>query len=182
MNAQPPDRPPEIVAASERGIDLAGAPVSLSAVVPQQTESRLRDAVADTSESQRIYVNVEDITAAGNPGVVYGVYLNRPPDASSADHYHIGNIVLFGIEKMNDADTSHVGVSGFRHSFDITDLVNDLRSQGQWDDQQVTLTFEPLVPLPPPGQEDSVADSVTEQRVRGEQEPVHIGRVSVFVT
>src|SRR5262249_22866906 len=129
--------------------------------------------------------NVEDIEAEQNPGIAYGVYLNMPSDDPDADraHYHIGNVTLFGIEVMNDPDMAHSGVPGLRHTFDITHVVDELNKAGHWDPDAITVTFEPLTPLPPPDDAEEAAE-YTAAAERAEDTPtipVRIGRVSLFM-
>ena len=184
-----PERPPELVAATDRPIELVGDPVSVVVEFPQRSRQMLADAVVQVPEreGQRLYLNVEDISAVRNPGVVYGVFLDRPSDLSlkEADEYHIGNIALFGIEQMNDPDTPHESTPGFRHTFDVTELVGRLDQRGEWDPQQIDVSFEVLLPEPPAeadqASDDTLATIVSEQQGWAQDRPVVIGRVSLFV-
>jgi hypothetical protein len=76
---------------------------------------------------------------------------------------------------MNDPDQPHDGAPGFRHSFDVTDVVERLKESSLWDPASIKVSFQPLRPLPPPGEEAVAAE---EER---EAPPVRIGRVSLFV-
>ena len=78
-------------------------------------------------------MSVDDIKADVNPGVVYGVYLNLPGEGGDRHAHHIGNVSLFGIEKMNDPDIRHEGAPGFRHIFDATRVAGELSEEGRWD-------------------------------------------------
>jgi tyrosinase len=121
-----------------------------------------------------VLVSVDDIRAEINPGVVYGVYLNLPGEGGDRRSHHIGNVALFGIEKMNDPDTRHEGAPGFRHVFDATPVAAKLSEQGRWDPAAVTVTFAPVGVAPPPGQEAA-------EPAEGSAPPIEIGRVSLFV-
>ena len=81
---------------------------------------------------------------------------------------------------MNDPDKAHPGVPGFRHTFDVTRVVGELSEAGMWDPDALTVTFEPITPIPPPGQEDLTA-VVSAEFEEGAAPPVRIGRVSLFV-
>lgn len=168
--------PPEMAAATERPLELTGGARSVELTVPPSTRSLLTSV---TTGARAIYLNVEDIEAEQNPGVVYGVFVNMPSHDPAADRarYHVGNIALFGIEAMNDPDAAHGGVPGFRHTFDITRVVGELSETGRWDPNAITVTFEPITPIPPPGQEDLVGAVAEEADVP----PVRVGRVSLFV-
>lgn len=102
-----------------------------------------------------------------------------PSDDPAADRarHHIGNVALFGIEAMNDPDTAHSGVPGLRHTFDITRVVGELSEAGIWNPNEITVTFEPITPIPPPGQEHRAADFAENIPTT----PVRVGRVSLFV-
>jgi Common central domain of tyrosinase/Polyphenol oxidase middle domain len=171
--------PPEMAAATEQPLELTGDTRSVELTVPPSTRSLLARADV-TAGTQTMYLNVEDIEAEQNPGVVYGVFLNMPADDPAADRarYHVGNIALFGIEAMNDPDVDHDGVPGFRHTFDITRVVGELSETGGWDPDAITVTFEPITPIPPPGQEDRASELAGETV---DVPPVRIGRVSLFV-
>lgn len=170
----PPDRPTELVGATDEPLVLTGDQAQVAIPLAAPTGPAL---LADTGEPepQRVYVNVEGIQGEENPGLSYAVYVNLPDDEdpSTAQGYHVGNVSFFGIELAGDVDQDHPGGHGLRYAFDITDLVNELREQGRWDPDRVTITFSPLRPLPPPGEEDAAepAESVP---------PVRIGRVGIY--
>jgi tyrosinase len=170
------DSPPEMVAASEQAFTLAGGSTSVGLTVPQVARARVASA---TTSGSRILLSVDDIKADANPGVVYGVYLDLPPGANvdQRREYHVGNVALFGIEKMNDPDVRQNCPPGFPHLFDATRVVNKLTEEGRWDPSAVTVTFQPIEPLPPPGQEDTwQAESAAP-----DVPPVEVGRVGLFV-
>jgi tyrosinase-like protein/polyphenol oxidase-like protein len=170
-----PESPPELVAASEEPFTLAGRSADVTVAAPEDTHALLRSAAAPGP--RRVLVSVDDIKAEVNPGVVYGVYLNVADGADSLK-YHIGNLALFGIEKMNDPDTRHDGAPGFRHIFDATSVAEQLAAEGRWDPSAVTVTFEPATVLPPPGEEDTWDPG---EEAKESVPPVEIGRVSLFV-
>ncbi len=170
-----PARPPQLAAASDEPVELAGSATSVSLAVPSSS----RKLVAPPSEGGgRLLVRVEDIEAAQDPKIAYSVYLNLPAGADDAEKlaHHIGNVSFFGIEKASDPDAPPGGGVGWRHTFDATDVVEHLKDAGSWDPARVDVTFEPVVLLPAPGE-----DEVAEDREAGAAvPPVKIGRVSVF--
>jgi hypothetical protein len=173
-------RPPELVAATDRPVDLVGAALSVTLAVPASVRALV--ASEDTATGRRVYLNVEDIEAERNPGVVYGVFLNMPSGTDDAHRFrhHAGNFTLFGIESMNDPDTPHGGVPGLRHTFDITQLVARLAEAGLWNPDAITVTFAPITPLPPPETAD-LAETFVADAVQPSPTPVRVGRVSLFV-
>lgn len=167
----PPDRPPELVGATEEPLTLAGQPeeveIPLSAAEGPSLES---------AEPPRVYVNVEGIQGERNPGLSYAVYVNLPPDESpdTAERHHVGNLSFFGIERARDVDVDHPGGHGLRYAFDVTELATALQGEGRWDPAQVRVSFEPLRTLPPAGE--------TREGVEAPESasPVRIGRVGIY--
>jgi hypothetical protein len=164
----PPAQPPELAAASEESLTLAGNAVSVELAMPQSA----RQMVEEAGEARRILINVEDIEAERDPGLPYAVFLEAP----GGDRRHIGNVSFFGIETMNDPDRPHEGVPGFRHSFDATAAVAELQAQGILNQPVLTVTFEPIRVVPPPG-----GEIPAEAAQFGPVSPVRIGRVSLFL-
>jgi tyrosinase-like protein/polyphenol oxidase-like protein len=169
----PPSQPPELAAASEEPLELAGASASVPLAVPSSTRSMVEAA----GDERRVLISVEDIEAERDPGLAYAVYLDVPGDPDR-ERRHIGNVAFFGIEVMNDPDQPHDGAPGFRHIFDATDVVKALKDQNLWDPATVTVTFEPIRVLPPPGEE---LPAEVEAELSAAVAPVRIGRVSLFV-
>jgi tyrosinase len=165
----PPDRPPELVGATDAPLLLAGQPEQVAIPVSEPAGPAL---LADDAEPPRVYVNVEGIKGEQNPGLSYAVYVNLPDDEdpATAERHHVGNLSFFGIERAQDVEADHPGGHGLRYVFDITELANELREQGRWDPAEVRVTFEPIRPLPPPGSAEQ-AESAP---------PVEIGRVGIY--
>lgn len=169
----PPDRPPELVGATDAPLTLTGGEERVAISVSESARPALL--AGEGEEAQRVYVNVEGIQGEENPGVSYAVYVNLPDDAdpSTAERHHVGNISFFGIELARDVGGDPRGGHGLRYAFDITDLVRQLREQGRWDPTEVRITFAPLRPLPPPG-----AEAAPEPEE--ELPAVSIGRVGIY--
>lgn len=170
--------PPELVAASEQPVELRGQRVSVSLAVPASTRERITPEALGAPDERDVYLNVEDIEAASNPGVVYGVYVNLPAqaDAEARARHHVGNITVFGVESVNRADRPHDMVPGFRHTFDITSYVAALRQSGQWNPDDLQVTFEPILPVVPEGLDVPIPEAAI-----AAANPLRIGRVSLFV-
>lgn len=121
--------------------------------------------------TRQLFVGVEDIEAEQDPGLAYTVFLVGP----RGQRRHIGNLSFFGIHTLNDPDRAHVGAAGFRHTFDATVAIDALRREGAFDAGSITVTFEPIRVLPPPGRE-----TAAELQAAAPTLPVRIGRVSLF--
>ncbi|GIM91836.1 tyrosinase family protein [Paractinoplanes toevensis] len=167
-----PGHPPELVGATGDATRLTGD-ITSTRFPLSPPAGPLRAAAAEPSH---VYLNVEDIRAAGVPDLSYAVYLNVPDtdlDPENDAHY-VGNITFFGIELSQDLDHDHPGGhSEFREAFDITDLYTRLRADGRWNEDEVTVTFVPLGVLPPP--EAGPADPPPAAST-----PITLGRVSLF--
>src|SRR5918995_2882789 len=173
---EPDGPPPELVGATEEPLTLAGAPATVTVSVPADTRESVESAAAPGPG--RVLVSLDDIKAQVNPGVVYGVYLNLPGEGGDLQAHHIGNVSLFGIEKMNDPDVRHEGAPGFRHIFDATAVAARLSEEGRWDPSAVTVTFAPVGVLPPPGEEAAWEGAEAREEP---PPPIEIGQVSLFV-
>jgi hypothetical protein len=177
-----------MVAASDRPVELTGNRVSVSLTVAPDAVPRLRGDVVGgapgatgPAEDTPIYLNVEDIDAARNPGVVYGVYVNAPQGASAdeREEYHVGNVSLFGIESVRDPSRVH-SVPGLRHTFDISHVVDRLKAERRWNPDTIDVTFEPIAPIGGAAPGVGGAPAIPPARA-GSDVPVRIGRVSLFL-
>jgi Common central domain of tyrosinase/Polyphenol oxidase middle domain len=159
----PPSVPPRLIAATDRPLELAGSGDMVSLSLDTEAVDAFQTVF---SRAGRAWVSVEDIDVESDPGLAYGVYLDTP-----SGRHHIGNVSLFGIDRMRDQDVVHDAATGFRHTFDVTDLL--ARLAGELTDQTALgMWFEPLRPEPPAG------------FVPEEEEPVgaiRIGRISLWV-
>jgi tyrosinase len=159
----PPDHPAELIGATDAPIDLTGGTerVGLSVGEPDGP-AKTRGAV----DAARVYLTVEGIRGKAQHDLTYGVYLGLPdgadPDDASDLHY-VGNLSFFGVEQSRQVDTDPAGM-GLARSYDITEQVSDLRDTGNWDPDDVSVTFVP------------------ERRGRAvDAPPVTVGRVGIYV-
>ena len=187
VTSQPPPpglaHPPELVGASERPVQLTGRPTRVAMSVAEPT-GPVRHTMAAPDRPNRVYLNVEGIEGESNPGTVYAVYIDLPDDDdedTDPETHYVGTINFFGIEAAGDVDRDHSAEPGLRFAFDVTELVEELRDQGIWEPSQVTVTFAPLQPSPPPGGPALAADVTAGDEEPAEPPPpVRVGRVSVY--
>ena len=175
----PPPSPPRLVAATDQPFDLVGDAARVSMPVPSEGAEVLVNEVI--GGAARAVLNVEDIAPESDPTVPYAVYVVLP----DGERRHVGNVALFGIEAMRDPDQPHEGATGFRHSFDVTDLVNELGDPANLGTGEVTLEFAPLEPELPPDAEVDVAalpEPEAGAETRAEAPTMNVGRVSLFVS
>lgn len=160
--------PSRLVAATEQPLELVGSPESVVMALPADALEALGSV---RQGAARALLNVEDIDATSDPGVPYGVYVVLP----GGDRRHVGNVSLFGIEQMSDPDQPHEGATGFRHTFDVTDLLTEIGDLSALGEGEVTVAFAPLAPEPPEGFEPPPEEAEAAPRL------ARIGRVSLFV-
>jgi hypothetical protein len=105
-------------------------------------------------EAPAVYLLVDDIAMDKHPGVVYGVYLNRPDADENTGHYNenfAGYLSFFGV--------SHGGGGGHDHGpaarkYDVTSIVRYQQELGTWDPEKATITFVPTGLETPEGEPD----------------------------
>ena len=150
MSAQPPDKPeldapPELVGATSEPVQLTGRRAAVSVDVGEATGPAARGGPGDPD--QQVYLQIDDVRGAENPGVTYAVFVNLPdgsdPD-DDPDQYYVGNVSLFGIEATQDLGRDVHGGAGLSFAFDITDVARDQQAAGRWDPSQLTVTFVPI--------------------------------------
>jgi tyrosinase len=160
-----PEGPPQFVGSNEDRIVLSGDAASVSVPLNPPDEHRRR---RGGQRPQRVYLHVSAIEGDRPPSVPYGVFLNVPHRRTrdaSFDSHHVGNVPFFGIEKASDLDEEHAGGHGLRYTFDVTDVVNELRASDRWDEDEATVSF---VPLRGSGE------------VEGEESQISVGKVSFY--
>src|SRR5688500_5580740 len=96
------DRPPELVAASERTARLSGASTVVELEVPPETRTALSQAME--GQSRRILMRVEDVEVDAPPGVSYNVFLHDPERTEINTHAYVGTLTFFGIELRDQID------------------------------------------------------------------------------
>jgi len=153
--------PPEMVGATEGGLDLsAHDPSTATLAVSEPQSPGIQALIADPNvPDPHVYLNVENVTSE-SPSRSYGVYLNVPSGQSPAEHPELlaGVLAPFGSERAERPDDEH---GGLHFTFDITKLVDAERAQGNWNPEAVQVTFQPR------------------GRSR-EPSPLKVGRVSIY--
>jgi tyrosinase len=171
LTAAMPAPEPQMIGASEQGLELVGAPASVSILIDGEAAP---DPIA---ANQHVYLNVEDIEGESNPGTVYGVYVNlpagAPPDLEAI--HHVGNVSFFGIERARNPQGDEPA-HNLRVAADITGLARELEARGDWLGHTLVVTFRPLALVPPeiPDAHDAVRPAA------GNDTPIRVGRVSIF--
>jgi len=168
VQSEPPEHPAELVGATDEPIELTGGTSKVAFPVNPASGPAAR---VDGDHPERVYLTVEGIEGEDDPGVTYAVYVNLPDDDDpdeDPESFYAGNVSFFGIELVGAVDNDPAG-HGLRRSFDITDLVEDLREEDNWDPGEMTVTFTPLRR----GRSDTGAR-------QGAGPPVKVGRIGLY--
>jgi len=169
VQSEPPEHPAELVGATDEPIELTGGTSKVA--FPVNPASGPASRRVDGDHPERVYLTVEGIEGEDDPGVTYAVYVNLPDDDDpdeDPESFYAGNVSFFGIELVGAVDNDPAG-HGLRRSFDITDLVEDLREEDNWDPGEMTVTFTPLRR----GRSDTGAR-------QGAGPPVKVGRIGLY--
>jgi tyrosinase len=123
-----PDRQPVLVAsAGGGGIALGGAPIRVHLATTREDVS-FADEIEALGDEKKLYLVVNNYRAEAQPGVLYHVYLDLPsgPSDQHREGHYVGTISFFNA-------VPHAGhqMTGKRRSFDVTDVVQRLRSEGR---------------------------------------------------
>jgi tyrosinase len=164
-------RAPELVGGSAAPVQLTGGRVDVAVEIDAGAGAA---AVGAGGVPERVLLTVEEIDTDANPGTPYGIYVNLPAGASAdvaAAHY-AGAISFFGARRAQHPKGDEAPHS-LVISHDITQLVDALRSEGQWDGARITVTFEPVGLASADGTPGPTGAAV-------DHAPVSIGQVSIL--
>lgn len=161
------DNAQETIGASDGGLELVGRPISID--VPIESR-RLADLGPKDGAGKRAYLSVEHLEATHTPGSVYAVYASPKHTELDPEAHYVGNLALFGIEKLNPTRAGANGPRNVRLTFDVTDIVASLGTTQST--SELSVAFERLQLG---GRDESI-----EQLNRDVQRPISVGRVSLF--
>lgn len=158
------DTLPEMVGATGKNpVTLTGKSESAKlSVKPPSGSGRLS---VEEGASPPLVLNLENVKGPQH-GTSYSVYVNLPGDSRADNHPELlaGNMPLFGLAEASRSNQQHSG-SGLHYSYDISDIVRTLQERGDWDPNNVRVTFVP--------------DYEVEGRA-DVTEGVQVGRISVY--
>jgi tyrosinase len=172
----PPDPGPErtLVGATQQPVRLTGTALRAPVTVDERSTAGLRAQASAGHQQLRAFLDIDDIEAEQDPGIVYSIYVNLPAQPTPEDlaSHHVGNISLFGVARSrNPRGDEHA--HGLHVSMEITPVLDELASAGTWKDgTQLEVTFLPQSLESPEGA--PAPAPVSHQDV-----PVTLGRVSL---
>lgn len=112
----------QIVAAAS-GVNLA-AKVTRVQLSANGNAGNLRRQLAELVPQRALFLVLDDLRAAQQPGIIYEIYLGLPPGAtpSASDAHYVGTLNFFGVAPPNTARQSR--------SYNVTSLIQRLLSEG----------------------------------------------------
>jgi tyrosinase len=141
--------------------ELKREPVTVPVKLVTEEEFKLK------ATERAIVLDIEGIEFDEMPNGYYEIYLNLPegerPDFRSK--YYVGNLQFFGVKAR---EQHHEGERPPRFSYDITKIIDKLKSDEKWNKQEARVTFVKQEVIAPPGMK-------AEARVT----PVTIGHVTI---
>lgn len=159
---------PQLVAATPAAVPLGDAPTQVQVAFNQA--ARLAAVARVASQPFRAYLNLENVRGAGAPRN-YEVYVDapQPPTASATGAGRkpllAGHLSTFGVRKASSPAGQHGG-AGITTVIEISNLIEQLHRERNWDGAHLEVTFVPSGPK-------------AGQPV-GSSGPLEVGRVSVY--
>jgi tyrosinase len=125
-----------VIADSGEELAVGHDPVTRSIALTSEAEPQMARLVSPTEESPKVVLHLEGVSTEGPPGN-YEVYLDYP----EADHQTAGSVPHY-VGLVSGFGTDHHALN-FR--YDISDIAAQLKEQGDWQPDQVHVTFVPSV-------------------------------------
>ena len=170
---------PELLGATSQSLLLDEDNLNVTLQMDKKAVSHVVNLIGLRQLNQKIFLDLEDLSAEENPGSVYAVYLNLPDntDEQSKLEYHIGNVSLFGIRNFRDTNETHLEHS-LRLSFEITDFLDQQGKDNTWQNgESIDITFEKQYL----GQPDDFSEDeeMSDESSGIDSTPIKIGRISI---
>ncbi|HEY2707903.1 MAG TPA: tyrosinase family protein [Caulobacteraceae bacterium] len=132
VSAEPPAQAPQMAGASDTGIDLSPAQVSVELPIQPQAP---RMNLAAAGGPRQAYLNIENVTGEGALETRY-VYLNLPDATAPDENLYAGSLPMFGVKEMSRSAAASGG-TGKNFVLNVTDVVAHLQLTGRWNGQAV---------------------------------------------
>ncbi len=150
VNAQPITKKDSIMEPIKKGvlldqevnIDISETKTSFPLKLNNKSKTAMSNNLPNAKQ-QRFVLNLEDITYDKIPTGYYEVYLNLPENLSNPDFesiYYVGSMGFFG-HAHDPIHSHHGGGHGKNANFEITKLIGNQMKNGEWDFDNLNLTF-----------------------------------------
>lgn len=168
-----PQNPAEMLGATSEPVTLGINPVHaqfplIAPTGPAPAGGGLVARAGGAEANRKVFLCLENITAASRPIESYEVYVNVPAGANPSSHPELlaGLMPMFGVVESSRGDDEHGG-SGLNYSLEITGIVADLVAAGTWAPATIRVTI-----IPHRNEGDREANVLTK--------PVQVGRISLY--
>ena len=121
--AQPAAPMSDQIVAAASGVKLAAENTRVE-LLPNSRAGNLRGRLGELAQQRTLFLVLDDLGAAQQPGIIYEIYLGLPSGAtpSADDPHYVGTLNFFAVAPPNTARQSR--------SYDVTALVRRLLSEG----------------------------------------------------
>jgi hypothetical protein len=162
---QPPAKPKLIRAAASFKDDTAPAdakplglkPVRATLHVAPMNMPAWKALLVPARTTGKVFLQISGISVKAPPAFVYDVYLNLPEADLAPEQkrrHYAGTIDFFGKTSHAKKDAGHgAAPASFTEIFDVTATVAALQKAKRWQAEKLSVTFHPLTPIAPKGNE-----------------------------
>jgi hypothetical protein len=121
--AQPAAPMSDQIVAAASGVKLAAGNTRVQ-LLPNSGAGNLRGRLGALAEQRTLFLVLDDLGAAQQPGIIYEIYLGLPSGAtpSADDPHYVGTLNFFAVAPPNTARQSR--------SYEVTAVVRRLLSEG----------------------------------------------------
>jgi hypothetical protein len=176
---EPEEEPVELT--PPKPVELGPGPSSVSLEIKDEAKPEIEKASRGFAAAKKpvtVYLTLQDVEAERDPGIVYGVYLNKPdaePPLDEDSPHFVGYLSLFGLGHEHDEGEDHEH-GGSTFVFDVTALIPQLEEAGGWDPQKAEVSFVPTALESP---EEGAAPIKVVEPDDPDVARVKVGRVSI---
>jgi hypothetical protein len=154
VGSEKPPPEPDMIGATDGEVRLEGGTRSVDVPIDSRAAGGLERL---GPESGRLYLSLEHVDADTTPQQSYAVYVQAPDGV----RHHVGNLALFGIEKLHD---ERDGPHHHRYMYDVTEIAEELDIPAA----DLKVVFEELRP-------EGAPEAISEP----EAVPIRVGRITL---
>jgi hypothetical protein len=131
-----------------------------------------------SNSTGKVFLQISGISAKEAPAFVYGIYLNLPSGALSAEQkrkYYAGTVDFFGKTARDKKDHAHdADGTSFNETFDVTALIAVLQKEKLWQPEALSVTFQALTPIASKGNEAALQQRLEASAKKAEVTYQHV--------
>jgi tyrosinase len=137
--------PLEVVAATNDAVPLSTSvtTVHLSLTPSKRKKGNFKAAARNqVNTQQKSVLHFENVTGKGVPSI-QDVFLNLSANGKIKEAHYAGSISFFGLDEASTPGVHSPG-SGQHYALDVTELMSQLRTQPNWNEEQLEVSIEPV--------------------------------------